>query len=214
MPYRAFQQLPLRWRDLDAKFGIFATFSKDQIWIASWSRCPFVRLLGTFGAAERCRYLGWCSRVVAEYLSEGRSLFWNCETEGTEGLKCGDFNDCDRNGFLVSYEWIAKTCNAFLMCYVFSDNRVMNAYNLLTIQVSGSFLWFQHHAWLAKSVWQAQLLVIGPPADGFGFYAQRRLEALAEKEEFQGRLCAICQFMEAPRRMICAECGVAGWHFW
>jgi len=44
--------------------------------------------------------------------------------------------------------------------------------------------------------------VIGPPADGFGFYAQRRLEALAEKEEFQGRLCAICQFMEAPRRMI------------
>ena len=93
----------------------------------------------------------------------------------------------------------------------------MNAYNLLTIQVSGSQVASSGPSTtrgLQKSVWQAQLLVIGPPADGFGFYAQRRLEALAEKEEFQGRLCAICQFMEAPRRMICAECGVAGWHFW
>ena len=51
--------------------------------------------------------------------------------------------------------------------------------------------------WLLSTYPEAQLLVIGPPADGFGYYAQRRLEALADLERFQGRLVAKCQFIEA-----------------
>ena len=51
--------------------------------------------------------------------------------------------------------------------------------------------------WLLSTYPEAQLLVIGPPADGFGYYAQRRLEALAASERFQGRLVAKCQFIEA-----------------
>ena len=51
--------------------------------------------------------------------------------------------------------------------------------------------------WLLSTYPEAQLLVIGPPADGFGYYAQRRLEALADLECFQGRLVAKCQFIEA-----------------
>ena len=42
--------------------------------------------------------------------------------------------------------------------------------------------------WLLSSYPEAQLLVIGPPADGFGFYAQRKLEALAEKAAFKRSL--------------------------
>ncbi|CAL1154275.1 unnamed protein product, partial [Cladocopium goreaui] len=52
--------------------------------------------------------------------------------------------------------------------------------------------------WLLSTYPEAQLLVIGPPADGFGYYAQRRLEALADLERFQGRLVAKCEFIEAP----------------
>eukprot|EP00913_Durusdinium_trenchii_P032822 g30727.t1 len=49
--------------------------------------------------------------------------------------------------------------------------------------------------WLLSSYPEAQLLVIGPPADGFGFYAQRKLEALAEKAAFKGRLSVHSKFI-------------------
>eukprot|EP00438_Fugacium_kawagutii_P008334 Skav233348 [mRNA] locus=scaffold394:332883:333353:- [translate_table: standard] len=48
--------------------------------------------------------------------------------------------------------------------------------------------------WLLDTYEDAQLLVVGPPADGFGYYAQRRLEALADLERFKGRLVAKCEF--------------------
>ncbi|CAK9064462.1 unnamed protein product [Durusdinium trenchii] len=52
--------------------------------------------------------------------------------------------------------------------------------------------------WLLSSYPEAQLLVIGPPADGFGFYAQRKLEALAEKAAFKGRLSVHSKFIVVP----------------
>ena len=52
--------------------------------------------------------------------------------------------------------------------------------------------------WLLRTFPDAQLLVIGPPADGFGYYAQRRLEALAAMDCFEGRLVAKCEFIQAP----------------
>ncbi|CAL1160984.1 unnamed protein product [Cladocopium goreaui] len=52
--------------------------------------------------------------------------------------------------------------------------------------------------WLLRTYPDAQLLVIGPPADGFGYYAQRRLEALAAMDCFEGRLVAKCEFIQAP----------------
>ena len=52
--------------------------------------------------------------------------------------------------------------------------------------------------WLLSSYPEAQLLVIGPPADGFGFYAQRKLESLAEQETFRGRLSVHAKFVVVP----------------
>lgn len=52
--------------------------------------------------------------------------------------------------------------------------------------------------WLLSKYPEAQLLVIGPPADGFGFYAQRRLELLVQTGRFKGRLAVHCEFMEVP----------------
>ncbi|CAJ1418441.1 unnamed protein product [Effrenium voratum] len=52
--------------------------------------------------------------------------------------------------------------------------------------------------WLLSTYPEAQLIVIGPPADGFGFYAARKLESLAAKPEFSGRLSVVCQFLEIP----------------
>ncbi|CAE7722647.1 mok14, partial [Symbiodinium sp. CCMP2456] len=52
--------------------------------------------------------------------------------------------------------------------------------------------------WLLSTYPQAQLIVIGPPADGFGFYAARKLEKLAETAAFKGRLSVCCEFLEVP----------------
>eukprot|EP00438_Fugacium_kawagutii_P008337 Skav233351 [mRNA] locus=scaffold394:420434:426319:- [translate_table: standard] len=48
--------------------------------------------------------------------------------------------------------------------------------------------------WLLDTYEDAQLLVIGQPADGFGYYAKTRLEKLAR---FKGRLVAKCEFVQA-----------------
>ena len=52
--------------------------------------------------------------------------------------------------------------------------------------------------WLLSTYSTAQLIVIGPPADGFGFYAARKLEKLAEAEAFKGRLSVFCSYLQVP----------------
>ena len=52
--------------------------------------------------------------------------------------------------------------------------------------------------WLLSTYPMAQLIVIGPPADGFGFYAARKLERLADMEALKGRLSVFCTFLEVP----------------
>ena len=52
--------------------------------------------------------------------------------------------------------------------------------------------------WLLSTYPEAQLIVIGPPADGFGFYAARKLEKLADTEAFKGRLSVTCSFVKVP----------------
>ncbi|CAE8742434.1 unnamed protein product [Polarella glacialis] len=55
--------------------------------------------------------------------------------------------------------------------------------------------------WLLSTYPGAQLIVIGPPADGFGFYAAQKLTKLAESPEFSGRLFLHFEFMVVPEEL-------------
>jgi alpha-1,3-glucan synthase len=52
--------------------------------------------------------------------------------------------------------------------------------------------------WILTTFENAQLIEIGPVADGYGVYAKERLLALSAKPEVQGRLFVKAEFMAVP----------------
>eukprot|EP00928_Gymnodinium_smaydae_P032037 TRINITY_DN2331_c0_g1_i3.p1 TRINITY_DN2331_c0_g1~~TRINITY_DN2331_c0_g1_i3.p1 ORF type:complete len:1707 (-),score=196.17 TRINITY_DN2331_c0_g1_i3:149-5269(-) len=52
--------------------------------------------------------------------------------------------------------------------------------------------------WLLDEFPNAQLCVVGPIGDGFGYYASAKLQALANQPEYKGRLFVKCEFWRCP----------------
>ncbi|CAK0867768.1 unnamed protein product [Prorocentrum cordatum] len=50
--------------------------------------------------------------------------------------------------------------------------------------------------WLLENYPKAQLIIVGPVADGFGHYAGHHMQGLAEDERFRGRVFVKCEFQK------------------